>query len=59
MGILQRLQRERRGRKTEEGIFYFVGQPVLCVALNIAALTPVLILLFIVDISVSGNGLTE
>lgn len=55
---MQRLQREQRGRKTEEGISLF-GWTMLCIALNIAAMTPVLILLFIVDITVSGNGPTE
>lgn len=35
-----------------------VGQSMLCIALTIAALISVLILLFTVDIPVSGIGLT-
>ena len=55
---MQKFQRERRARKQKKGIFLVVGQPMLCIALNIAALIPVLILLFTVNINVSGIGLT-
>lgn len=55
---MQRLQRQQRGIKGEKRTFLVVGQSVLCIALNIAALIPVLTLLFTVDITVSGIGLT-
>lgn len=43
---MQRLQREQRGRREKEGNFFVVGQSMLSIALNAAALISVLISAF-------------
>lgn len=45
--------RGKRGESRNSGV---VGQSVLCIALNIPALTPVLLLVFPVDVTVAGGG---